>query len=136
MTTMKDKAFATGLLAFALLGAPNAGRIATGFNPTAMGQETVKKAANEVGDKAEDVKDETVKGAVEVGDKAEDVKDETVKGSKKVAHKTGEAADKTVKVSKKAGNEIGDKAEDVGDQTAKKSKDVAGWFKRTWKKIF
>jgi gas vesicle protein len=75
----------------------------------------VDAVADEVGDKAEDVKDETVEGAKkvgsEVGDKAEDVKDQTVKGAKKV------------------GSEVGDKAEDVKDQTVKGAKKVGGALK-------
>src|SRR5215475_11170269 len=58
-----------------------------------------KEGTQEVGDKAEDVKDKTVKGAKttgkktkqgvnEVGDKAEDVKDKTVEGTKAVGEKS------------------------------------------------
>lgn len=57
--------------------------------------------ANEVADKAEDVKDQAVSGtkkvASEVGDKTEDVKDQTVSGAKKVASKTASGAKKAVK---------------------------------------
>src|SRR5262245_33568570 len=67
---------------------------------------TVKQAAKETGDKAEDAKDQTVKAADEVGDKAEDAKDQTVKGTKKAA-----------KATKKAAKEVGDKAEDAKDLT-------------------
>jgi len=114
---------------------------------TAPQESTVKKAGNEVADKAEDAKDQTVKAGNEVGDKAEDVKDETVKGTKKaakVSKKVGnEAADKaedvkdeTVKVSKKVGNEAADKAEDVKDETVKGAKKTGNWFSRVFKKIF
>ena len=102
-----------------------------------------KSAGAEVGDKAEDVKDQTVKGAKkvgsatkkgvnevgdkaeDVGDKAGDVKDATVHGAKKAGHAT-----------KKGVNEVGDKAEDVGDATAKGAKKSGNWIKRTWRKIF
>ena len=69
--------------------------------------------------------DKTKAAGQEVGDKAEDVKDQTVKGAKKVGSAT-----------KKGVNEVGDKAEDVGDATAKGAKKTGNWFKRTWRKIF
>lgn len=47
----------------------------------------------------------------EVGDKAEDVKDQTVKGAKAAGDKT-----------KDVGSEVGDKAEDVGDKAASGAK--------------
>src|SRR5437762_4214003 len=55
----------------------------------------------------------TKRAVVEVGDKAEDVGDQTKKGAKK-----------GYKVTKKAAVEVGDKAEDVGDQTKKLGKKV------------
>ena len=62
--------------------------------------------ANEIGDKAEDVKDQTVSGAKkvgsEVGDKTEDVKDETVSGAKKVGTGAKKVAEKTASTTKKA----------------------------------
>ena len=66
--------------------------------------------ANEIGDKAEDVKDKTVSGAKkvgsEVGDKSEDVKDETVSGAKKVGSGAKKVADKTATTTKKAVKKI------------------------------
>ena len=69
--------------------------------------------------------DTTKSAGQEVGDKAEDVKDATVKGAKKAAGET-----------KKGVNEVGDKAEDVGDATKKGAKKSGNWVKRTWRKIF
>ena len=106
-----------------------------------------KSAGAEVGDKAEDVKDQTVKGAKkageatkkgvnEVGDKAEDVGD-------KVGDTAGDVKDATVHGAKKAGSatkkgaaEVGDKAEDVKDKTAKGAKKTGNWFSRGWHKVF
>ena len=120
-----NKLFATGVLALALFGAPCTGHLATGADTSAAAQNKVKKAANEVGDKAEDAKDMTVTGAKEVGDKAEDTKDVTVKGGKELGDKAEDGKDVTVKASKK-----------VGHETKEKSGDVAGFFKKMWKKIF
>jgi len=107
-----------------------------------------KEGTQEVGDKAGDVKDKTVKGtktaakktkdvAGEAADKAGDVKDKTVEGTKAAGEKTKDvvqeagdkaedAKDKTVKGAKVVGkktkevaNETGDKAEDVKDKSAK-----------------
>ena len=71
------------------------------------------------------VTEQTKSAGQEVGDKAEDVKDQTVKGAKKVGSAT-----------KKGANEVGDKAEDVGDATKKGAKKSGNWLKRTFKKIF
>jgi hypothetical protein len=60
-----------------------------------------------------------------VGDKAEDVKDQTAKGAKVAAHGT-----------KKAGAEVADKAEDAKGETATAARKTGNWFKRTWRKIF
>lgn len=69
-----------------------------------------EKAVNEVGDKAEDAKDETVSATKEVGDKAEDVADKTVSTSKDVGEKTVEGAkkvgSKTAEGAKKAGKAV------------------------------
>jgi hypothetical protein len=100
-----------------------------------------KEAGQQVGDKAEDVKDKTVKGtktaakktkdaAEEAGDKAGDVKDKTVEGAKAAGEKTkdvvqegGDKAedikDKTVKGAKAAGEKTKDVANEAGDKAAK-----------------
>jgi hypothetical protein len=117
-------------------------------------ESTVAQAADEVGDKTEDAKDQTVKVGNEIGDKAEDVKDETVKGSKKAAaaakKRAHEAADKAEDVkdqtekgyrtaekhAKKGAHEVADKAEDVKDESVKGAKKTGNWFKRMWGKVF
>ena len=66
--------------------------------------------ANEVADKAEDVKDKTVSGAKKVGsevaDKTEDAKDETVSGAKKVGSGAKKVATTTASGAKKAVKKI------------------------------
>src|ERR1051325_142713 len=117
--TVKSTSVATLVLA---LGLQFGGAALAQSSSSSQDDSKIKKAANEVGDKTEDVKDQTVKTSKkvgnEVGDKAEDVKD------------------KTVKTSKKVGNEVGDKAEDAKDETVKASKKTGNWFARMWKKVF
>src|SRR4030095_1123986 len=83
-----------------------------------------KDATKQVGDKAEDVKDKTVKttktagkktkeAAGEAGDQAEDVKDKTVDGAKAAGEKTKDVV-----------QDAGDKAGDVKDETVKGAKAV------------
>src|SRR4051794_29856923 len=66
-----------------------------------------KAAATEVGDKAEDVKDQTAKGAKAVG-----------RGTKQVATEAADKVEDAGGKAKSAGREIGDKAEDAKDQAA------------------
>ena len=83
---------------------------------------SVKKAAKEVGDKTEDVKDQSVKGAKkgatttkkgvkEVGDKAEDTKDQSVKHTKKAASTTKKGTVEAGHQTKKAGKTVKDKVD-------------------------
>ena len=76
MKSITHRITATAILGMALAASPQ-------YTFAFSGQDKVKDAAVEVGDKAEDAKDQTVKAANEVGDKAEDAKDQTVKGAKK-----------------------------------------------------
>src|SRR3954451_11336462 len=79
-----------------------AGQIAAQQNQTPENKD--KSAVEKTADKAKE-------GARQVGDKAEDVKDKTVKGTKTAAKKTKDVA-----------GEAGDKAEDVKDKTVEGAK--------------
>lgn len=92
--------------------------VATGDVIMAAGGKVVdvsKDVGSEVGDKAEDVKDQAGKGLREVGDKAEDVKDQSGKAAREVGDKAEDAKDQTVKGAKKVGSGVKEGAKKLGD---------------------